>query len=504
MHTGNLARSARLGVALVLVIAGLTVIGARSTEATEDPPNVVVFLADDLDATTTPFWFAMPRTAALIRNRGMSFTNAFSSTPSCCPARVSLLTGRYAHNTGVFSNVGDLGGHSAFRENGNEARVFPLRLQQAGYRTALIGKYLNGYAATEAGNEPPPGWSDWYGLSGESFLDGYSYELNENGTLVSYGNAPTDYLTDVLARKTLDFIDDTEANDGQPFFVLVTPSAPHLPLPPAPRHANHPWANANAPRRANFYETDISDKPSWLRLSASFRDRFRPYVDVDFRSRMGSLIALDELVGGVVSKLAATGELANTYIVFTSDNGYNLGAHHLVDKLVPYEESLRVPMVVAGPDVTTGTEQRMVLLTDLAPTMLDLAGLPPDEAHDGRSLVPLLTRSNPPTWRTDFLAEYITSTLPGTPPPRRLLAGIIFDVPSYTAVRTGRYLFVRWYTDDETNGTHEYELYDLATDPRQLQNLISTQQGITQHAVIVQTLHARLVTLESCSGVTCR
>jgi arylsulfatase A-like enzyme len=500
----NLVSSARLCFALVLVLTGLTVVDPRPTEAGEDPPNLVVILADDLDVTTTPFWFAMPRTAALLRDRGMTFTNAFSSTPACCPARVSLLTGRYAHNTGVSSNVGDHGGHPAFRANGNEARVFPLLLQQAGYRTALIGKYLNGYLAAAAGTEPPPGWTDWYGLNGESFYDGYSYELNENGTLVSYGNEPTDYLTDVLARKALDFIDDTEANDSQPFFALVAPSAPHLPLPPAPRHANHPWANASAPQRANFYETDMSDKPSWLRLSASFRDRFRPYVDVDHRSRMGSLIALDELVAGVMSKLAATGELANTYVVFTSDNGYNLGAHHLVDKLVPYEEALRVPMVVAGPDVATGTEQRMVLLSDLAPTMLDLAGLAPDAAHDGRSLVPLLRRSNPPTWRTDFLAEYITSTLPGTPPPNRLLAGIIFDVPSYTAVRTGRYLFVRWYTDDEANGTHEYELYDLAPDPLQLQNLISTPQGIAQHAAIVRALQARLVALESCSGVTCR
>jgi arylsulfatase A-like enzyme len=181
-----------------------------------------------------------------------------------------------------------------------------------------------------------------------------------------------------------------------------------------------------------------------------------------------------------------------------------VGAHHLVDKLVPYEEALRVPFVVAGPDVTTGIEQRMVLLTDLAPTMLDLAGLPPDDGHDGRSLVPLLARSNPTTWRTDFLAEYVTSTLPGTLPPQRLLAGIIFDVPSYTAVRTGRHLFVRWYTDEEANGTHEYELYDLATDPLQLQNLISTPQGIAQHAAIVQALQARLVALERCAGVTCR
>jgi arylsulfatase A-like enzyme len=504
MRTSGARRGVGLCIAALVAFAGVTV-AVPPTHAAAQAPNVVIILADDLDVTTTPFWLAMPKTAALLRDRGLGFTNAFSSTPSCCPARTSLLTGRYAHNTGVYSNLGDDGGYSAFVAKGNEGRVFPLALQQAGYRTALIGKYLNGYStAVGATVTPPPGWNDWYGLINDGFYDGYSYTLDENGTLVAYGDAPTDYVTDVLARKTVKFIDDTEQRDDQPFFALVTPTAPHLPLPPAPRHVGNPWALAQAPRRANFFEPDISDKPAWLRLSAPLRDAWQSYIDVDYRNRMGSLIALDDLVDAVVSKLDANGELANTYIVFASDNGYNLGAHHLIGKIVPYEESLRVPMVIAGPDVVTGSQSRMVLLTDLAPTILELAGLPADAGSDGRSLVPLLSGSPPATWRTDFLAEYRTAAQPGTPPSQRLLNGIFYDIPSYAAVRTSRYLFVRWYADDEAGGVHEYELYDLARDPQELQNLISTPEGLAQNAAVVQALNARLVVLQSCAGAACR
>jgi arylsulfatase A-like enzyme len=496
----------KLRVALAAGLAAGAVTATSSPAAATTPkPNIVVILADDLDVTTTPFWLAMPRTAALLRDRGLQFTQAFAPSPACCPARASLLTGQYAHNTGVYSNLGDDGGYPSFVGGGNEQRTFPITLAAAGYRTALVGKYMNNYVEQINGIAPPPGWTDWYGLINEGFYDGYSYTLNENGTLVPYGADPSDYLTDVLATKTLEFLDDAEAtNDAQPFFALVSPSAPHLPIAPAPRHADHPWTAATAPRHPNFYEPDISDKPLWLQWSAAFRARWLPFVDTDYRNRMGSLIALDDLVSAVIAKLAANGELANTYLVFTSDNGYNLGAHWLSSKLVPYEPSLRIPLVVSGPNVRVGTESRMALLTDLAPTILQLAGLPPEPRHDGRSLLPLFGTAPPPTWRTDFLAEYHTSVIPGTPPAQRLLAGIIYDVPSYAAVRTDRYLFVRWYRADETNGVHEYELYDLQSDPYQLENLIRTSGGLAAHAGTVQTLHARLLALEACAGATCR
>jgi arylsulfatase A-like enzyme len=487
-------------------------------------PNIVYILADDLDETTSPYWDAMPNTARLLRDRGLTFRNAFAPTPICCPARSSILTGKYGHNTRVLTNGGDQGGWATFFRNGNENRTIAKYLQDAGYRTTLIGKYLNGiesdqYSA-EFGFAPqehiPSGWSEWNAFVGRLnlYYTGYNYQINENGVIVSYGNTAADYATDVVARKSVDFIRRAESNDAQPFFMYVAPTAPHLPLPPAPRHANNPYANSVAPRTPNYDEPDISDKPLWLRLSGDTRSRnVAIWNDIDYRNRMGSLYALDEMVRDIYNTLEANGELANTVFVFTSDNGYNLGSHRLINKMVPYEESIRVPLVIAGPGVRQGTELRFTNETDIAPTLLQLAGLPiPDSAStpnfmDGKSLVPLMRGQILANWRREILLQYVggaaANGIGAELPPAATIIFVPQDIPTYRAIRNQRYLYVEWYDDERFGVFQDAELYDLANDRYQLNNLLSTPQGRLDNALLVNQLKSRMNQLAVCKGSSC-
>ncbi|MFI0482377.1 sulfatase [Actinomadura sp. 9N215] len=482
--------------------------GTSGAAAGHKKPNFVFLLADDLDETTTPYWDALPKTARLIRDRGLTFSNAFVPISLCCPARAALLTGKYGHNSGVLTNAGDQGGWPTFVRNGNEERTFAKGLADAGYRTALVGKYLNRYE--ERPRHIPPGWTEWYAATDNKFYKGYDYVLNENGTLVQYGSGESDYSTDVVARKSVEFIKRSAAS-GEPFMLYASPTAPHLGLRPPSRYRDHPWAQARAPERPNFQERDVSDKPAWLRKSAEERSAAVTKINnPDFRDRMGTLLAFDDMVAGVVDALRATGRLDDTYLVFVSDNGYNLGAHRLLDKMAPYEESIRVPLAIAGPGVRRGVDRHTVLNIDFAPTFLDLAGRPVPGDMDGRSLRPLLAGSAPPpkNWRTDLLVQYV-----GTPglgiaqekssgPAGRRSADEGFDLPSFLGVRTGRYLYVRWYAPDDR--PHEYELYDLKKDPYQLRNLLATADGRDRYARLVRKLDARLRILSTCKGVGCR
>lgn len=472
-----------------------------------DGPNVVLVLLDNLDETTSPYWEALPETRELIADRGTVFTNAFVSNPICCPTRASLLTGEYAHNTGVMTNGGPNGGWARFRGDAEE-RTFAIDLQEAGYRTALIGKYLNGYEA-----EPtfvPPGWDNWVVDVDTNLPNGFDYTLNVNGELREYGSADEDYNTDVFAEYAVDTI-ESFSGSGDPFFLLLAPTAPHVPIAAAPRHAEHPWVDASVPRSPNYDEADISDKPEWLRRSEVARRALEPWNDLDHQARMGSLLAVDEMVGSVVQALDEQGELEDTYVVFTSDNGYNLGSHLLIHMMAPYEESLRVPMAVAGPQVPEREEDRMVLLHDWAPTILELAGVEIPDRVDGRSLVPLLRGDDPGEWRSDFLAEYETGWAHrgfgwGLPAPeyfeQQILGGQ--DIPSYRAVRGERYVYIEWTYDDGSGERTEAELYDLETDPYQLDNLLATAEGGAADADLVAQLADRLADLTTCAGVSCR
>jgi N-acetylglucosamine-6-sulfatase len=469
------------------------------------PPNIVVIQVDDLDTTTTPYWDAMPQTQALLADTGLTFENAFVTDPICCAARASLLTGRYPHNTGVFDNSPPDGGYQAFA-GGADQDTIATRLQTRGYTTAYLGKYLNLY--DPATHPIPPGWDEWFGLDPGVYWNGYVYNANHNGVLEHYGWEPEDYETDVLSARATAFVEASEADDDAPFYLQVNPLAPHANIGPAPRHQPNPFGTATVPTRPNTNEADVSDKPTWLREGFPLPSEDQMDIDtVRYRNAIGSLLAVDEMIAALVAELDQTGELANTVLLFTSDNGMNWRSHRVGHKMAPYEESIRVPFVLSGTGVPAGVQSEMVTNMDIAPTVLELAGAGVQDDLDGRSLLPLL-KGNASGWRSDLLIQY-RGTYGAHNPTLDTLAdvqaeiarsGSLTLVPTYRALRTEEWLYVEWY-----GGTvHEYELYDLVNDPYELTNLLSTPEGVAAHEALTASLQARLEQLNGCSGASCR
>ena len=349
----------------------------------------------------------MPKLKSLITDQGLTFTNYFVSMSLCCPSRSTTLRGQYPHNTQILGNQLPTGGFQKFYQLGEEKSTIAVWLQAAGYRTMLAGKYLNGYPEQNNVKYIPPGWNEWYvAVHGDAYSE-FNYTLNENGKQVVYGNKPEDYGTDVYVNKAVDFI-QRSAQDGKPFFVYLAPYAPHAPYTPAPRHANL-FPDLIAPRTPNYDEADVSDKPAFIRDRPLLTQRQMDMIDQVYRKRLQSLQAVDEGIETIVNTLKANGQLDNTYIFFTSDNGYHLGNHRqVVGKIAPYEEELRVTMIVRGPGVPAGrTLEHLTGNVDLAPTWADLAGAKAADFVDGRSLVPLMRDSPPPLsqWRQAFALE---------------------------------------------------------------------------------------------------
>jgi N-acetylglucosamine-6-sulfatase len=431
-------------------------------------PNVVVVMTDDQDV---PSLRTMPRVQRLLAERGTTFTRAFATFPLCCPSRATFLTGQYAHNHGVRDNLPPRGGFPAFHDES----TLPVWLQAAGYRTAFVGKYLNGYAARPT--YVPPGWSDWRALVTPFQM--YGHTLNQNGELRTYGYAARDYQTDVLTRKTAGFI-RASAPRPKPFFITVAPLAPHdegvlddVPEAPRnPRPALRDWgrfANASLPRTPAFNEADIADKPRPVRDEPPLEGAYLEALTRLHRSRLESLRAVDRMVGQLVATLRDVGELRRTVVTFTSDNGFLLGEHRQVGKEQVYEESVRVPLVVRGPGFAPGSsDRRLVGNIDLAPTIADLAGAQPGIPVDGHSV--LEDRSG---WRDALLLQNLSKA------------------KAFAAVRTRRFVLSR--------GRMGTELYDLSADPFQLENLA----GDPEHRGVMDRLASRLARLRTCAGQAC-
>lgn len=368
------------------------------------PPNIVLILADDQDIWTVA---TMSKVKALLADQGMTFDQHFVSLSLCCPSRTSALRGQFAHNTGIYTNGPPDGGFQSVYSTGLEQSTMAAWLQSAGYRTALIGKYLNGYPETAPSRTYiPPGWTEWYGTSGGTPTKGFNYTLNENGTEVSYGEADADYMTDVLSAKAAGFI--RHAVDlKQSFFAYVATHAPHSPATPAPRHAGA-YPGVKAPRTASFNEADVSDKPSWVQELPLLTQAEIDHIDQRYQNRLRSLLAVDELVENIVNTLRDTGQLDNTYIVYTSDNGYHLGQHRLeAGKMTAFEEDIRIPMIVRGPGVPAGSVTRLLTANvDQAPTFAEIAGVAVPSWVDGRSLLGILRGQSSSDWRQVLLLEH--------------------------------------------------------------------------------------------------
>jgi arylsulfatase A-like enzyme len=442
----------RLRICLAFVVVGLSLQplgGGTAAAQAPDRPNIVLILTDDQTLDSMP---QMPFLSSHPGGHWTEFSNAFLNTPLCCPSRATILSGQYSHHTGVRTN-----------EDGtklNESSTIATWLQGVGYRTGLFGKYLNHYPF---GLPPyiPRGWSDWFAINGPDDLY-YNYTINDNGTLVTYGSSPADYQTDVLAAHAESFI---ASSAGQPFFLEVTPTAPHDPRIPAPRYAN---LGVNVTRPPNFNEADVSDKPAWVRALQLQTDKGASQWDGHRRQEFRTVRAIDDLVHGIYDALGAIGALDNTVIVFMTDNGVLLGEHRIFGKANVYEETVRTPMLVRYPWAPDRVESRLVSNVDLAPTFAELAGIVPPSPVDGMSMVPLL-ENTATQWRDSVLLEFI-----GPSP------------PAFWAIRTDRWKYVEL-------GTGERELYDLTADPYELQN----RAGDPAYSDVQNDLATRLAVLRT-------
>jgi N-acetylglucosamine-6-sulfatase len=402
-------------------------------------PNILLIVTDDQRWDSLA---GMPTVQSELAGHGVTFSNMFVTNPLCCPSRATLLTGRYSHSTGVWTNKGQFGGFKSFADDDTVATA----LDAEGYRTALFGKYLNAYPST-GGSYVPPGWDLWraFSSSGPYY---YNYTLSLNGiSQEAHGSAPEDYSTDVLADQAAAFIQDASPQD--PLFIWFAPFAPHSPFIPAPRHAGT-LTGLPVWRPPSYDEADVSDKPVYIQELRPLSSARQAGIDAHRQAQLESLMAVDDAVAQLLTTLAFSGRLEDTLIVFTSDNGYLWGEHRFDGKSVPYEESIRVPLAIRWDRLpaTTPTRTRLVQNLDIAPTILDAEGatLP---GVDGESLVPLLNGSSS-AWRTQLLFEHYGG-----------------DVPSYCAIRTKDLMFVHYSTGEE-------EFYRLAIDPYQLTNKIAS------------------------------
>jgi arylsulfatase A-like enzyme len=448
--------------------------------------NIVLIMTDDEDVAAHAF---MPKTKALIEDQGAAFANYFISYPWCCPSRASILRGQYAHNTNIVGNEPPWGGYETFHGLGLEQSTLATWLQAAGYRTAMIGKYLNRYEPKK--DDVPPGWDEW-NVGGNAHAS-YDYVLNENGRVVRYGNEPEDYLNDVLTAKATEVI-RTSAAEGEPFFLYVLPYNPHSPSVAAPRHEGM-FADAELPRPPSFDEADVSDKPAFIRQLPPLDQDQIAYLEYEYRKRIASLQAIDDMVESIVATLRDTGQLDNTYVIYSSDNGFHLGQHRLIaGKDTPYDEDIRVPMVMRGPGVPAGSRiEALVGNVDLAPTIAEIAAAETPDFVDGRSFLPLFQAPDQP-WREAFLIERrkLEEQLVRQSKFSGLTPEELDQAATFNGVRTHDMLYVEY-------GSGELELYDLRADPFQLDNVIDKTEP-----ALVGTFSERLTALAGCAAEACR
>lgn len=512
MQNKTLMRFGMIAVLLVVLAAGLSSCNAIKSVG-KNSPNIIVILTDDLDYKMMPF---MKNTNTLIGEQGATFTNYFVTSAVCCPSRASMFCGQYPHNTNILDNFP---GFKKFYLDKKEDDTFAVWLKNAGYETALIGKYLNYYPVPVGWNYIPPGWTEWDvflhqtigGGGGPLYND---YRLNENGRTVEYPISAGNYSTDVIKKKSLDYI-NKNIEDGSPYFLLISVYAPHGPSDPAPRHADM-FADLEYPKGPAFDEQDVSDKPAALQDLALDGDIYDA-GDANnlFRKRARTVLAVDELVAEVMQVLEQNGQLDNTYVIFTSDNGFHMGEHKLPSgKGTPYEEDIHVPFFIRGPGIQAGSEiTQMTANVDLAQTFADMANASPLDLADGRSFLPLLQPQldSAMEWRKALLIEK------GYPEPISSSSQLVsFDTPQepqvqveypdsiydeylrkvgggiYQGIRAETFIYVEY-----ENGEIEY--YDLLNDPYQLNNIASTLAPD-----VLASLHEWLTQFKACKADDCR
>ncbi len=520
-----------------------------ATQSAQQKPSFVVIQIDD--ATLDQLYAslnvggidvqAMPYTLSLLAGRGITFNRYYVPYPLCCPSRVSLLTGRYAHNHNVRGNVPPNGGFTGFKARQAYGNNLAPWLQSAGYRTIHIGKFLNGYGDEpfDEGKDVPPGWNAWHSvLRADTNHYFYGYTLNDNGVLDGpfgdpgswdtreYGERddfgcptaplngkPCFYETDVFNRIAYEEMVGTSPE--QPFYLQLDYTAPHgdfrRPAGPEPatRHYNT-FAGAPYPhdRSQGFNEGNVNDKPRFIReapyLSLNEIHTYRVY----YQKALESLRSVDEGVKMVVDTLGSLSRLRNTYVIFTSDNGFFYGEHRLTGgKFIAYEPATHLPLLIRGPGIKPGTSTgELAANIDIAPTILELAGASATKSIDGRSLVPYMKdpslRSRRPILFESFV-ETADVEANGEPTAQRAVkevqrhdgasASIVAPPKDYEGIRLGPYKYIEWPDGEK-------ELYDITKDPYELNNVVR----VRNLSPIRAFLHAQLVRLETCVGKTCQ
>lgn len=488
-------------LALVVLAAVLVVVQDRAEAPVDDPaaaardappgtsydsgarPNIVFITTDDMTLDEMRY---LPRVRRVLGDQGITFTEFTAPHPLCCPSRAQQLTGQYAQNSGVRSNDGPFGGYDQLEPT----TALPTWLKDAGYQTAMVGKYLNGYKPADAaaqGNEA--GWDHWDPTINAVYqYRGYT-QYNDGEP-----RRPAAYHTDYVARRSSELITEM-SGAGTPFYLWTSFVGPHgrcpvrdevggCRFPPvvAQRHRGlYPDLKARARSKPSFNERDMSDKPPGLRDRPRVAGRD---VDALQRARAGSLAAVDEGVAEIVQALRASGAGGNTLVVFASDNGYLLGEHRYQGKTLAYDESVRVPLVMAGLDLPRGVRNSQgAAMIDLAPTFADLAGATPLVEVDGR---PIDVARGVGAQATDerTLLVQAGEHVPGTDPTGWW----------YRGVRTVRYTYARYDRDGFV------ELYDRLRDPFELRNVADDPR----YARVRTELAERTVLLSACAGDDCR
>ena len=448
-----------VGTVLSLVTLAALAAGASrpsSAEAVGPAPNIVLIMTDDQTYESLRHMANVAELAAA----GTTFTNYHANFALCCPSRVTTITGQYVHNHGVWTNHG----YPALAPNAGN--TLPVWLSQAGYRTMLVGKYINGYGHAVHG--VPPGWDVWrpkiHG-GGEGIADYYDIFMGDGEETEQHAG----YATDTIGQIAIDEVTASPAE--QPFFLWLTFNAPHfanlddpedpvgVPVKSTSPRTDHrdAFEGVRAPNRgtAAFNERDVSDKPRHIRRMPRMSAEIRSAVDEAYSQQLEALQAVDEWIGRLREALALTGRLDDTLIMFTTDNGYYFGEHRIPSgKRAPYPAASRMPLVVSGPGFAAGVEDhRPRSNVDLAPTILAAAGAQPGLPQDGRAL-------------THDVSDARAILMEGRIPSVR--APVSYGIAQFTAIRTRNWFFARYrYLDGETDS----ELYDLRRDPTLLTSL---------------------------------
>ena len=525
--------------------AGPTPISSNATSPVRNSgkPNIILVLVDDLKANIYEDPDRFPVFYNELIKKGTKFDNSYVVDSLCCPSRASLLRGQYPHNTNVIANVPPDGGLYKFNQQGLENSTIATWLKSSGYHTGFFGKYLNGYGDSVEmpdlkNTYVPPGWDEWMSPLGgpHTKINGqdrnpykeYNYDMNHNGEISRYGRDKDDYLTDVLSRGAENFI--ATSDNKVPFFMLVAPYVPHMPATPADRYVDK-FPNATLPKPPSF-NTTSGDEPRWMKdVWAEAKNeygisKFTPaqinVMEELYKKQLRSMLGVEDLISDIIAKLKETGELDNTYIIFTSDNGYHMGQHKLSPgKGTAYDTDTKVDLVVRGPGIAAlKTDSSLVNNIDIAPTIAKLAGATVPSFVDGFSFADILLGKPDSSSRKDVLIEHLGAVaqakvstdkidpdddtiVASKSTAESILRAVPHDpnifapkMPFYRALRTPNYLYVDYYT------TGEKQLFDVRIDPYQMNNLYN--EASRSNPQLIKNLQQRLQYLSTCKDVFCR